>query len=61
MIGIAFICWLLILENDDTYEAAELVDRFKSTVIEADKYLREVSRYLHLNPVRGVVLGQGTN
>jgi putative transposase len=34
--------------------------RFKSTVIEADKYLLEVSRYLHLNPVRGVALGQGT-
>ena len=34
--------------------------RFKSTVIEAEKYLLEVSRYLHLNPVRGVVLGQGT-
>ena len=25
--------------------------RFKSTVIEAEKYLLEVSRYLHLNPV----------
>jgi REP element-mobilizing transposase RayT/AraC-like DNA-binding protein len=34
--------------------------RFKSTVIEAESYLLEVSRYLHLNPVRGVVLGQGT-
>ncbi len=34
--------------------------RFKSTVIEAEKYLLEVSRYLHLNPVKGVVLGQGT-
>jgi putative transposase len=34
--------------------------RFKSTVIEAEKYLLEVSRYLHLNPVCGVVLGQGT-
>ena len=34
--------------------------RFKSTVIEAEKYLLEVSRYLHLNPVRGKVLGQGT-
>ena len=34
--------------------------RFKSTVIEAEKYLLEVSRYLHLNPVRGVALGQGT-
>ena len=33
--------------------------RFKSTVIEAEKYLLEVSRYLHLNPVRGVVLGCG--
>jgi len=33
--------------------------RFKSTVIEAEKYLLEVSRYLHLNPVCGVVLGQG--
>ena len=34
--------------------------RFRSTVIEADKYLLEVSRYLHLNPVRGKVLGDGT-
>jgi putative transposase len=34
--------------------------RFKSTVIEAEKHLLEVSRYLHLNPVRGMVLGQGT-
>jgi len=34
--------------------------RFKSTVIETEKYLLEVSRYLHFNPVRGVVLGQGT-
>src|ERR1700732_3111235 len=34
--------------------------RFKSTVIETEKYLLEVSRYLHLNPVRGMVLGQGT-
>ena len=34
--------------------------RFKSTVIEAEKYLLEVSRYLHLNPVREVVLGRGT-
>jgi hypothetical protein len=34
--------------------------RFKSTVIGAEKYLLEVSRYLHLNPVRGVVPGQGT-
>jgi putative transposase len=33
--------------------------RFKSTVIAAEKYLLEVSRYLHLNPVRGVVLGPG--
>jgi hypothetical protein len=34
--------------------------RFKSTVIEAKSHLLEVSRYLHLNPVCGVVLGQGT-
>ena len=34
--------------------------RFRSTVIEAESYLLEVSRYLHLNPVRGVALGQGT-
>ena len=26
-------------------------------MIGAEKYLLEVSRYLHLNPVRGVVLG----
>ena len=35
--------------------------RFKSTVIEAEKFLLEVSRYLHLNPVRGMVLRQGTS
>jgi len=34
--------------------------RFKSTVIEAESYLLEVSRYLHLNPVRGLALGHGT-
>src|ERR1700720_888375 len=28
--------------------------RFKSTVIEAEKYLLEVSRYLHLNPVASI-------
>jgi REP element-mobilizing transposase RayT len=28
--------------------------RFKSTVIEAEKYLLEVSRYLHLNPVESM-------
>jgi hypothetical protein len=27
---------------------------------EIEKYLLDVSRYLHLNPVRGAVLGQGT-
>ena len=26
--------------------------RFKATVVEADEYLKELSRYLHLNPVR---------
>ena len=34
--------------------------RFKSTVVEAESYLLEVSRYLHLKPVRGATLGQGT-
>jgi putative transposase len=33
--------------------------RFKSTLIEADKHLLEVSHYLHLNPVCGSA-GQGT-
>ncbi len=26
--------------------------RFKAVVVEADEYLKELSRYLHLNPVR---------
>jgi hypothetical protein len=32
--------------------------RFKSTLIEADKHLLEVSHYLHLNPVCGMVLAR---
>ena len=35
--------------------------RFKSFVVEGDDgYLLALSRYVHLNPVRGVVLGRGT-
>src|ERR1700730_14940500 len=34
--------------------------RFKSIVVEAESYLLELSRYLHLNPVRGETLGEGT-
>jgi hypothetical protein len=26
--------------------------RFKAVAVEADEYLKELSRYLHLNPVR---------
>ena len=33
--------------------------RYKSLLIETGSYLLEVSRYLHLNPVRGRVLGAG--
>jgi putative transposase len=34
--------------------------RYKSFVVEDGEYLLGLSRYLHLNPVRGVVLGAGT-
>jgi putative transposase len=34
--------------------------RFKSVVVEAESYLLELSRYLHLNPVTGEILGEGT-
>jgi putative transposase len=37
-----------------------LQGRFKSIVVEAESYLLELSRYLHLNPVRGETLGEGT-
>ena len=33
--------------------------RYKSIVVEADGYLLPLSRYIHLNPVRGVKLGKG--
>ena len=33
--------------------------RYKSLLVEEGSYLLEVSRYLHLNPVRGEVLGRG--
>lgn len=33
--------------------------RYKSIVVEAEGYLLSLSRYLHLNPVRGKVLGRG--
>ena len=34
--------------------------RYKSFVVEEGDYLLTVSRYVHLNPVRGVSLGEGT-
>jgi putative transposase len=37
-----------------------LQGRYKSLVVEEGQYLLELSRYLHLNPVRGAVLGKGT-
>ena len=33
--------------------------RYKSIVVEAEGYLLPLSRYIHLNPVRGTRLGQG--
>jgi putative transposase len=33
--------------------------RYKSLLVEGGSYLLAVSRYLHLNPVRGRVLGAG--
>ena len=33
--------------------------RYKSIVVEAEGYLLSLSRYLHLNPVRGKVIGRG--
>ncbi len=37
-----------------------LQGRYKSLLVESGAYLLGVSRYLHLNPVRGAALGQGT-
>ena len=34
--------------------------RYKSFLVEGGEYLLGLSRYLHLNPVRGAVLGAGT-
>lgn len=34
--------------------------RFKSFVVEGGEHLLGLSRYIHLNPVRGTVLGRGT-
>ena len=34
--------------------------RYKSILVEEGEYLLELSRYLHLNPVRGRVLGRGS-
>lgn len=34
--------------------------RYKSFVVEGGEYLLGLSRYLHLNPVRGAVAGAGT-
>ncbi len=33
--------------------------RYKSILVQADGYLLPLSRYIHLNPVRGVHLGRG--
>jgi len=33
--------------------------RYKSIVVEAEVYLLSLSRYVHLNPVRGKVIGRG--
>lgn len=33
--------------------------RYKSIVVEAEDYLLSLSRYVHLNPVRGKLLGRG--
>jgi hypothetical protein len=33
--------------------------RYKSIVVDGESYLLSLSRYLHLNPVRGRVLGRG--
>jgi REP-associated tyrosine transposase len=33
--------------------------RYKSVVVEAEGYLLSLSRYVHLNPVRGPVIGKG--
>jgi putative transposase len=33
--------------------------RYKSVVVEAEGYLLSLSRYVHLNPVRGSLLGRG--
>jgi putative transposase len=33
--------------------------RYKSIVVEAEGYLLSLSRYVHLNPVRGKVMGRG--
>jgi hypothetical protein len=46
----------MFLESSVILMIRMLNGRCKSTVIEAEKYLLEVSRYLHLNAVRGVVL-----
>ena len=34
--------------------------RYKSFLVEGGEYLLGLSRYIHLNPVRGAVLGRGT-
>jgi REP element-mobilizing transposase RayT len=34
--------------------------RYKSVVVEAKGYLLTLSRYVHLNPVRGAVIGKGS-
>jgi putative transposase len=37
-----------------------LQGRYKSFVVEEGEYLLALSRYIHLNPVRGLALGRGT-
>src|SRR5207253_6535646 len=34
--------------------------RYKSFLVEGGEYLLGLSRYIHLNPVRGAALGSGT-
>lgn len=34
--------------------------RYKSFLVESGKYLLSLSRYIHLNPIRGIRIGRGT-
>src|SRR5438128_2583905 len=56
--------WLLVsyttMFNRRHHKVGHLFQgRYKSLVVEEGEYLLELSRYLHLNPVRGLVLGRG--